>query len=324
MKTKFRILSCITAIILTLSLLMSCMGGADTEGGGGSSGAGGEGEFSLSLVPEFSGKPYVKINGGTPYFTEDEITAEAFESYAELDQLKRCGVTFACVGLETMPTEDRGSIGNVRPSGWDYKGVSNNNKYSKELVDGQYIYNRCHLIGYQLTGENDNTRNLITGTRYLNIDGMLPFEDMVADYVKETGNHVMYRVTPIFEDYNAVATGVLIEGLSVEDAGRGIKFCTFAYNVQPGVEINYFTGENALSGTLPPPSEPSGPDADPDPEEDTVVYILNTNSKKYHTEDCSGVQTMKEENKLVFEGTKEAFGEEFSDYEPCGTCKPNE
>ena len=160
----------------------------------------------------------------------------AFESYAELDTLGRCGVAFASVGKELMPTEDRESISDVTPSGWKYQGVSNNNRY--DFVDNGYIYNRCHLIGFQLTGENANEKNLITGTRYLNIRGMLPFEDMVADYVKETGNHVMYRVTPIFGEYDLVASGVLIEGYSVEDEGDGICFCVYAYNVQPGVEIN--------------------------------------------------------------------------------------
>ena len=180
---------------------------------------------TLESIPEYSGKAYVAINGNEPYFTQAEITDEAYEMYSELDALGRCGVTCASVGPELMPTEDRGDIGSVKPTGWHTV------KY--DCVDGKYLYNRCHLIGYQLTGENANERNLITGTRYLNIEGMLPFENMVADYVEETGNHVMYRVTPVYEGDDLVARGVLMEGYSVEDEGDGILYCVFAYNVQP-------------------------------------------------------------------------------------------
>ncbi len=191
---------------------------------------------SVEEIPEYFGDPYIAINGGIPFFLEEEYTTQSFEEYSELDYLDRCGVAYACIGTDLMPTEDRGAIGSVKPSGWQSV------KY--DIVDGKYLYNRCHLIGFQLAGENANERNLITGTRYLNIEGMLPFENLVADYVKETENHVLYRVTPIFEGANLVATGVLMEGWSVEDQGESICFCIFAYNAQPGIVIDYATGES--------------------------------------------------------------------------------
>ena len=185
--------------------------------------------FNAADVPAYSGKPYTAVNNNEPYFTSDNLTTEAFENYSELDALGRCGVAYGNVCLETMPPEKRGSISEVKPTGWH--SVKYNN------VDGKSLYNRCHLIGYQLTAENANQQNLITGTRYLNVDGMLPFENMVADYVKETDNHVLYRVTPIFTGDNLVADGVLMEGYSVEDEGDGICFCVYAYNVQPGITM---------------------------------------------------------------------------------------
>ncbi len=190
----------------------------------------------FSAVGEFSGEPYVEINGNVPFFTEDEITAESFESYGETDALERCTVCVASIGKDLMPTKERGYIGYVKPSGWQ------NEKY--DFVDGKYVYNRCHLIGFQLTGENATRENLITGTRYMNTEGMLPFENEVAQYIKKTGNHVMYRVTPIFEGDNLLASGVLMEAYSVEDDGEGICFNVYCYNAQPGVIIDYSTGEN--------------------------------------------------------------------------------
>ena len=190
----------------------------------------------LDSIPAFSGTAYVAVNGNVPYFTEEDMTAEAYETYGELDSLGRCSAAVSCIGKELMPTEDRGSIGQVKPSGWQTV------KY--DFVDGKYLYNRCHLIGFQLTGENANKQNLITGTRYMNTEGMLPFENMVADYIKETGNHVLYRVTPVFQDEELVARGVLLEAKSVEDDGEGILFCVYVYNNQPGVEIDYLTGES--------------------------------------------------------------------------------
>lgn len=197
--------------------------------------------FSLSDIPAFTDQAYVAINDNVPYFDDDELTTSSFEDYSTLDSLNRCGVAYACIGQDIMPTEDRESIGSVKPSGW--KTV----KY--DIVDGKYLYNRCHLIGFQLAGENANNRNLITGTRYMNVDGMLPFENMVADYVKETNNHVLYRVTPIYDGNNLVASGVLMEAKSVEDNGEGILFNVYCYNNQPGITINYADGTSQLDGT---------------------------------------------------------------------------
>lgn len=197
--------------------------------------------IGLSEVPSYRSDAYVAVNGNVPYFTDEEKAAAAasYETYAPLDSLGRCGAAVASVGKDLMPTEKRDSIGTVKPSGWQ--------TIQYEIVDGRYLYNRCHLIGYQLTGENANKQNLITGTRYLNIEGMLPFENQVTDYVKETGNHVLYRVTPIFNGSDLVALGVLMEGWSVEDAGEGICYCVFCYNVQPGIVINYADGTSRLA-----------------------------------------------------------------------------
>jgi len=195
--------------------------------------------YSLDSIPDYSGSPYVTVNDNQPYFSDSDVTTTSFESYSDLDSLGRCGVAYACVSTDTMPTEERGSIGQIKPTGWHTV------KY--DCIDGKHLYNRCHLIGYQLTAENANEKNLITGTRYLNVDGMLPFENMVADYIKETDNHVLYRVTPIFDGDNLVASGVLMEAESVEDKGEGICFCVFCYNVQPGVNIDYATGESTLA-----------------------------------------------------------------------------
>ena len=281
--------------------------------------------FSLSDVPAYSGKAYTSVNGNVPYFTAAELTTTSFETYSDLDTLGRCGVTYACIGQDLMPTEERGSIGMVKPTGWHTV------RYD-DLIDGKYLYNRCHLIGYQLTGENANTKNLITGTRYLNIEGMLPFENMVADYIQETNNHVLYRVTPIFEGNNLLANGVLMEGYSVEDKGAGISYCVFAYNVQPGIEIDYATGESKLAeGVKQEDQKPTTvtPAPSPEPEKQEPAtgseasqadYILNTNTKKFHYPTCSSVNDMKEKNKQEFFGTRdEAIS---NGYSPCGRCKP--
>ena len=281
--------------------------------------------FSLSDVPAYSGKAYISVNGNVPYFTAAELTTTSFETYSDLDSLGRCGVTYACIGKDLMPTKERGSIGMVKPTGWHTV------RYD-DLVDGKYLYNRCHLIGYQLTGENANTKNLITGTRYLNIEGMLPFENMVADYIQETNNHVLYRVTPIFEGNNLLANGVLMEGYSVEDKGAGVSYCVFAYNVQPGIEIDYATGESKLADGAQQEEQKTAtvtPTPSPEPEKQEPVtrseasqadYILNTNTKKFHYPTCSSVNDMKEKNKQEFFGTRDetiALG-----YSPCGRCKP--
>lgn len=281
--------------------------------------------FSLRDVPAYSVKAYTSVNGNVPYFSAAELTTQSFETYSDLDSLGRCGVTYACIGKDLMPTEERGSIGMVKPTGWHTV------RYD-DLVDGKYLYNRCHLIGYQLTGENANTKNLITGTRYLNIEGMLPFENMVADYIQETNNHVLYRVTPIFEGNNLLANGVLMEGYSVEDKGAGVSYCVFAYNVQPGIEIDYATGESKLADGAQHEEQKTAtatPTPSPEPEKQEPVtgseasqadYILNTNTKKFHYPTCSSVNDMKEKNKQEFFGTRDetiALG-----YSPCGRCKP--
>lgn len=212
--------------------------------------------FDLDRLPPFQGAAWVEVNDNSPYFTpEEQADARAFERYAPLDALGRCGPAYACVGEELMPTEPRGAIGAIRPTGWHTV------RYD-DLVEGKYLYNRCHLLGYQLTGENDNPENLITGTRFLNIRGMQPFENQVASYIRRTGNHVLCRVTPVFRGDDLLAAGVLMEGLSVEDQGAGVRFCVFAYNVQPGVWIDYATGQSARADEMPQ-SEPSpqNPDA---------------------------------------------------------------
>ena len=263
----------------------------------------GKNGFSLEDIPAFSDKPYIAVNGNTPYFTENEIVADPYEFYSELDSLGRCGVTIACIGKELMPTEDRGNIGQVKPTGWHTV------KY--DCVDGKYLYNRCHLIGYQLTGENANVNNLVTGTRYMNVTGMLPFENMVADYIKETGNHVMYRVTPIFDGDDLLCRGVLMEAYSVEDEGEVICFNVFVYNAQPSIEIDYATGKSRLNETETDVS---------DTENKEKTYILNTNSKKFHHPDCSSVSKISENNKQEYTGTREALIND--GYSPCGICKP--
>lgn len=200
--------------------------------------------ITLDEIPDYSGDVYVVINSNEPFFTEDEIKTTSFEFYSELDSLGRCGYAMACISsdIQPAPGEDRGSISHVYPSGWE------NERYDTDLVDGGYIYNRSHLIGWQLTAENDNEKNLITGTRYFNVEGMLPFENLVDDYLEEyPTNHVMYRVTPIYDGNNLVANGVLIEAYSVEDNGEEVKFCVYIYNVQPGITIDYATGHNWLT-----------------------------------------------------------------------------
>lgn len=267
--------------------------------------------ISLSDIPAYSGSPYVAINGNVPFFEDSELTTNSFESYTELDSLGRCGVSVASVGKDIMPTEERGSIGSVKPTGW------HTIKY--DGVDGLYLYNRCHLIGYQLTGENANEKNLITGTRYLNVEGMLPFENMVADYVKETNNHVMYRVTPIFEGDNLLASGVLIEAKSVEDKGEGILFNVYCYNVQPGIEIDYATGESSV---IEETGEVTTLSSQPIISGDEMVhsYVLNTNSKKFHETTCNQVSNISDKNKQEYTGTRSEIISQ--GYTPCGNCNP--
>ena len=276
-------------------------------------GCGGE-VISLDDIPDYTDKPYVEINGNEPFFEESEITDEAYEIYSDLDALGRCGVAMACLGLELAPTEEREDIGSVYPSGWEYGGVSNNREY-----DFGYLYNRCHLIGFQLAGENANEKNLITGTRYMNVEGMLPFENRVDDYIEDTENHVMYRVTPIYDGYNYLADGVLMEALSVEDGGLGVEFCVFIYNVQPGIEINYFTGQNRKVGdtatSINPDDIPGSQGGDID-----ITFIVNKSSKKFHRPDASCINGMKDENREITSKNRQDLIDD--GYNPCKTCKP--
>ena len=251
--------------------------------------------------------PYVERNGNRPYFTEADHTTEAFETYSELDNLGRCGVAYANICKELMPTEERGEIGQVKPSGWHTV------KY--DVVNGKYLYNRCHLIGFQLAGENANEKNLVTGTRYLNIDGMLDHENEVADYVKNTGNHVLYRVTPEYTGDNLVCDGLLMEAYSVEDNGTGVCFCIFVRNIQPGIAINYATGDSMLIGeeitseTQPSQSQYSAGDA---------TYIVNRSTHKFHTEECTYAVKMSEENREEYNGDAQWLLD--NGYEACSKC----
>lgn len=287
--------------------------------------------FSLREIPAYSGTPYTEVNGNQPYFTEEELTTQSFETYSELDSLGRCGVAYANVGQDLMPTEPRGEIGAVKPTGWHLVKYDN--------VDGKYLYNRCHLIAYMLAAENANPQNLITGTRYLNVQGMLPFETKVCDYVKNTGNHVLYRVTPIFDGDNLLADGVLMEAYSVEDAGEGISFCVFAYNVQPGIGIDYATGDNWAEGSgtyqstvasvaeetpVPQPETDTAvqitPESSAPQESQGITYVLNTNTMKFHYPTCSSVDDMKEKNKQIYTGSRDEVIN--MGYVPCKRCNP--
>lgn len=261
-------------------------------------------EFNLANVPPYSGSPVYIVNNNKPFFTNEDYTTQAFENYSDLDLFGRCGVAYANVCKEIMPTEPRGEIGSVRPSGWQtvkYNGI----------VDGNYLYNRCHLIAFQLAGENANEKNLITGTRYLNTEGMLPYENNVASYVKSSHNHVLYRVTPIFEGNNLVASGVLMEAYSVEDNGK-LQFCVYCYNVQPGIVIDYATGNSRIA---------EGNENTPGTSDDVIMdYVLNTNTMRFHKPTCSSVSTMSEKNKSYFTGTRSELISK--GYTPCGNCKP--
>ena len=314
--------------------------------------------FSLAEIPPYAGEPSVEVHGNEPFFQQADLGRGAFEEYAPLDTLGRCGAAFALVGRETLPTQTRESIGMVQPSGWQ--------TVRYDWIDGKYLFNRCHLIGYQLTGQNSNTRNLITGTRSLNTLGMLPLEDRVAAYVERTGNHVLYRSTPVFEGNELVARGVLLEALSVEDNGAGVRFCMWCYNAEPGVEIDYTTGEShaaeeapsdggavtageapatAENANLPdevphatepqpapepepvPTKEPTSseevavPTTEPEPVAANVhAYVLNTNTHKFHHPDCSSVRDMADHNKEFVESTRDDIIA--SGYSPCGRCNP--
>ena len=256
----------------------------------------------------YDGKPYVVINDNDPDFTDADMTTTSFERYGELDGLGRCTTAFANIGKDLMPAEKRGPIGEVKPTGWQTAKYDN--------VDGKYLYNRCHLIGYQLTGENANEKNLITGTRYLNVDGMLPFENMVADYIKETNNHVLYRVTPVFSGDNLVASGVQMEAKSVEDNGDGILFNVYCFNAQPGIAIDYATGDSHQDDSIVADASKSTTAA----EANVQTYVLNTNTKKFHKESCNSAKSMDASNKKIYTGSRQDIID--MGYESCGVCKP--
>ena len=297
-----RCFACLLSGVLVLSLLLSgCELDLPQENQQASAVS-----VSLEEVPAYSGSPYVELDGNLPGFSLEERTTDSFETYSTLDALGRCGPAYACIGQDLMPTEDRESISSVLPTGWV--------QAEYDFVEGGSLYNRCHLIGFQLTGENANEENLITGTRYMNVEGMLPFENMVADYIKETGNHVLYRAAPIFEGENLVASGVVMEAFSVEDEGEGVCFHVYVYNVQPGVEIDYATGESWETG------DSAFSALESQAEEQEADYVLNTSSKKFHRPDCSSVDSMSEKNRQEYHGTREELIAQ--GYEPCGSCNP--
>ena len=270
----------------------------------------------ISSVPAYSNSAFVEVNGNSPFFKEKDLTTKTFEKYSRLDNLGRCGVAYANISRETLPTEERGPIGMIRPSGW------HTTKYN-DLIDGNYLYNRCHLIAYQLSGENANERNLFTGTRYLNVEGMLPFENRVADYVKNNDCHVLYRVTPLFKGNNLLASGVLMEAESVEDKGAGLAFCVYVYNVQPHIVIDYATGDSHAKR-----EKSSAEKTDKDQITDTshpqpqqgAMYILNMNTKRFHYPDCRAVADMKESNKIYSDKSRNEIIS--MGYQSCGICHP--
>lgn len=258
--------------------------------------------YELTDIPAYAGNSFVILDDNRPAFSKkDRERTDAFETYSDLDELGRCGVAYANICKELMPTEERGAIGMVKPTGWHTVKYDN--------VEGKYLYNRCHLIGYQLAGENANEKNLITGTRYLNVTGMLKFEDQVADYVNETNHHVLYRVTPVFEGDNLVASGVEMEAYSVEDKGEGVSFHVFLYNVQPGITIDYATGESWFDDSKTTEDN-----------EKNLNYVLNTNTHKFHKENCESVRDIAGSNKEVYTGNREDLIN--MGYEPCKRCKP--
>lgn len=303
--------------LLSVLLIILCLTLGSCSSGSKSSVAN---SAQLSNIPEYSKSPYTEINNNVPNFTDKEKQKKkSFEKYSRLDRLGRCGVAFANVSVDTMPDKKRGSISSVHPTGWVQ------NEYA--FISDGHVYNRCHLIGYQLTGENANERNLITGTRYMNVEGMLPFEDKVANYVTSTDNHVLYRVTPVFEGDNLLASGVEMEAWSVEDNGKGVCFNVYCYNVQPGVMITYSNGNNKADGTvkgkITTKSSYKGnrnktykykkhPAAE--------KYILNSNSKKFHLQSCDAINKMSSKNKRIFKGDRSELIKK--GYSPCGMCNP--
>mgnify|MGYP002560451480 FL=1 len=307
--SRLEILRRITAFLLIFFIVGSVPGlsGCSSKKAGNSGAAASVSAQTDMASFAYDGKPYVVINDNDPDFTDADMTTTSFERYGELDGLGRCTTAFANIGKDLMPAEKRGPIGEVKPTGWQ------TDKYDN--VDGKYLYNRCHLIGYQLTGENANEKNLITGTRYLNVDGMLPFENMVADYIKETGNHVLYRVTPVFSGDNLVASGVHMEAESVEDNGDGILFNVYCFNAQPGIAIDYATGSSHADSIVADASKSTTA-----AEANVQTYVLNTNTKKFHKESCNSAKSMDASNKKIYTGSRQEIID--MGYEACGVCKP--
>ncbi len=264
-------------------------------------------------VPEYEDEIYVIINDNEPEFTEEELSVtESYEFYSDLDELCRCGVCMACIGTDIMPTEERGAIGQIKPTGWHTV------KY--DSVDGMYLYNRCHLIAYELAAENANEKNLITGTRYFNVEGMLPLENMVADFIEETEYHVLYRVTPVFEGKNLLASGVQMEAWSLEDNGEGICFNVYVYNIQPGIEIDYSTGESWESEEEISATDSLTSSSADSEDSESGTYIVNTNTKKFHKPACSSVEDIADYNRQEYSGSRETLIEQ--GFEPCKRCNP--
>ncbi|MBR0114599.1 MAG: DNA/RNA non-specific endonuclease [Firmicutes bacterium] len=268
-------------------------------------------------VPEYSGKAYVPVNGNLPFFDTEGLVPKAWEVYYDLDELGRCTLADAVAGPETMPTEKRGSISSVKPTGW------HSDRYPAELVNGGALYNRCHLIAFGICGETANKYNLVTGTRYFNTDGINSFENMIIDYIRETGNHVRIRVTPVFKDDELICRGQVAEAWSIEDDGDGIAFCIYSYNVQPGIVIDYATGDNRLADEdaseakvqEPAPDAPEKSAGQKEPQEPSVefpegTYILNIRSKKIHMPDCPGAVSISDKNKRIHTGSLDGLLEE--------------
>lgn len=282
-------------------------------------------EELLQAPPTYAGEPILVVNGDKPFFTKEDFAAEEGFTFSELDQLGRCGPAMGLLSLDTRPTEKRGPIGEIRPSGWHTV------RYDDRIED-RYLYNRCHLLGYQLCGVNDDPRNLITGTRYMNIEGMLPVENAVNAYIGLNKVHVLYRVTPVFLGEDLLASGVLIEAASAEDRGRGLSLCRYVFNVQPGVLIDTRDGSSekdpawtAPERDLQPleelgPAEEAGARELPEGEVLSRAYILNTKTKKFHLPGCSYAENVQAENREIFEGSREELLEQ--GYSPCGRCRP--
>ena len=287
-------------------------------------------------IASYTGQPIVELDGNSPHLNASDAQGGAFQTYSELDELGRCGAAYACLGPETLSSEDRGDISDVHPSGWD------GSTYG--FIDQEKIFNRSHLIAHSLSGQDANERNLITGTRYFNAQSMQMYENEVLSYIRSTNNHVLYRVTPVFEGENLVASGVQMEGLSVEDDGAGVSFNVFCYNVQPGVVIDYSNGQNWLAqayggatdtsgAATPAATQVAAPETagtqtkgatatsgSGDRAEQGTRYVLNTNSKKFHLPSCNGVAKIQAENRKDFTGSRQDLIDQ--GYSPCGACNP--